>query len=142
MMTALLAPIVVLGQLAAYPADHLADPDPGRCARCGADVAAIARLIDRLQTAHFDLARYQAAVALRQFDVHCHPEIVAPLIVALQHDREDAVRAEAAISLAKLQANWPEVIAALQNAAAHDRLTVRIRAAWSLNHLSKQAADR
>jgi HEAT repeat protein len=133
MMTSLLAPIVLLGQLAAAPAD----PPASTCARCGADVTAIARLVDRLQTAHLDLARYQAVVALRRFDVHCHPEIVPPLIGALQHDREDAVRAEAAISLAKLGANRPDVVAALRQAADRDRLTVRIRANWSLRRLAR-----
>lgn len=138
MMTTLLAPIVILGQLAAAPAGRAADPPPA-CARCGADVAAIARLVDQLQTAHFDLARYHAVVALRRFDVRCHPEMVPPLIGALQHDREDAVRAEAAISLAKLGANRPDVVAALRQAAERDRLTVRIRANWGLRRLARQS---
>jgi hypothetical protein len=137
MTTTLLAPIVLLGQLASAPADGPADPSR---ARCGADAAAIARLVDRLETARFDLARYQAAVALRRFDVRRHPEIVPPLIGALEHDREDAVRAEAAISLAKLGANRPDVVAALRRAAASDRLTVRIRADWSLRRLARRPA--
>src|SRR4051812_8642182 len=94
---------------------------PARCGRCGANTSVIASKLDHLRNGRLDLVRATAAVTLRRFDGQCHPEIVLGLAEAVRNDRDADVRAEAAVSLAKLGVCLPEALDALGQAAATDK---------------------
>jgi HEAT repeat protein len=140
MLALILASIVAQGPTTRVHEVRAAAPHAAYCDRCGVKVAKLDETLRRLKSRQHDVSRYLAVIALRHYNWRCHPEIVHSLVDALQHDPDDAVRAEAAVSLARLGANVPEAIDALRQASAGDRFTVRLRAKWSLKVLSKADA--
>jgi hypothetical protein len=120
MLTATIGTALILGQAALGGHGHH-DARAGACDSCGARNGVVLATLAKLQTSPRWRERDDAANDLRDFDWHCHPEVVEALAFTLLNDPEEEVREEAAESLAKMAPCLPVAHAALSRAAECDR---------------------
>jgi hypothetical protein len=120
MLTATIGTALILSQAAVGGHGHH-DARAGACDSCGARNGVVLATIAKLQTSPRWRERDDAANDLRDFDWHCHPEVVGALAYTLLNDPEEEVREEAAESLAKMAPCLPVAHAALSRAAECDR---------------------
>lgn len=95
--------------------------DGGRFGRKGkADPARVRSLVEVLRTDPDERKRKAALAELAEVDARASPDAVPAIVLALQNDRAEAVRAAAAAAIGRFNAVFPVAGVALETAAEAD----------------------